>query len=318
MKNNTLTPSRFSKILKLYIEAKGLSTNEFAEDVVGVSVSSIEKYLSSETRYPKQNGHLFVQAGVCSKQQLKLCHMDEVESEKGYKIQRLSEFLDGGGDFQKVSESVTKMLNYYEVPDCDENEWGSDEKWERIHRECPDTLFLLFHNNQEIIGYFHFVIINENLYKEIIAGENVNKTIETHDILPITQDITGNSIEYDIYIVDFFILSSHATYSANILLLYVIDYLYHLALQDIYIKRMVTNVTTTKAKILCINHGFEFRNKHKLHKVFSKDLKTDESNKNEPNKQIPSELYELDFKTKYDSRLFSDHYAINSLYKNHF
>jgi len=90
-----------------------------------------------------------------------------------------------------------------------DDEEGTPQQWAPIFMSHPDTWRLIISDANEIIGYWHFVPLVQEMYAKATNGQLLDSEIHEDDI-----KIFGIHGQYDIYFVSLCIVPSHRTHQA--------------------------------------------------------------------------------------------------------
>jgi hypothetical protein len=188
----------------------------FAEKM-SVSEETVSKWMRSKA-YPYDREHLFIDRLGWSIDFLKKCRFDYRDNfshkarrkanwqSSGYRVKSFKEYFDSGNSVTSLGDVVEEILDLYPLPkiDGDGNDMGGAENWNRIYAMSPETGYVLLDNAKKVQGFWFVVAVNENCYKKIIEGENVNKNIGVDDV-----EIIKSKQDYDLYFVDLFLHPDH-------------------------------------------------------------------------------------------------------------
>jgi transcriptional regulator with XRE-family HTH domain len=181
------------------------------------------------------------------------------------------------------------------------NDYGSDEKWDRLQKAFPETFFAVLSNKQKKVeGYFHLLSLTDEAYESGVKGENINKQLTS-------ADCRGFLIpeRHNLYIVDFFQDKYARDPVINEIMLNMFtSFLLSLANTGHEIRRMMTNASEHEAINYCDSLDFNKTCDHLYHRMYDPDAE---------NKYPPTEIWELDFDKCPDSKLFEIRPALRKL-----
>jgi hypothetical protein len=138
-------------------------------------------------------------------------------------------------------------LDYMIIDGLDLVNEGSAQQWAPVFMNYPDTWRLVVSNDKNIVGYWHFVPLDREMYLRALNGELLDSEI-TEDTLRYF----GTPGLYDIYYVSVGIHPSHRNAKGNWLLLSsFLDVVAALAEHDVWINSICTLAFSRLGEKLC-------------------------------------------------------------------
>ncbi|MGC6483713.1 MAG: hypothetical protein ACON4T_09155 [Synechococcus sp.] len=146
------------------------------------------------------------------------------------------------------------------------NDYGGSGRWDGIVRSQLALCYAVLKGGPEpkMLGYWHVMLITDELFIRAMNGENVNKELTEADVLLPTSE--GN---YSLYFVDLFTRST-ATHHWTVgrLAIGFIALLKQWQRSGIYVKRMVAHPSELQGEIIAREAGFSPGKKHKYHRLY--------------------------------------------------
>jgi hypothetical protein len=138
----------------------------------------------------------------------------------------------------------------------DERE-GTESQWAPVFMAHPETWVLLVKGPKQIIGYLHFVALNDEEFSRAKAGEFYDNRLTLETIEPL--DVPG---AYNLYFVLIGVLPEHR-YGGPRLIEAFFDQLEAFASRGIFFREMCANAYTWNGKRLCEGFGMRAAGPHK-------------------------------------------------------
>jgi len=227
-----------------------------------------------------------------------------------YDVKSIRDLMTDGLTIEQIFTLLERIDEQFPIPP--ENDLGSEQKWLRVMAENGESGYVLMHEEAGLVGYWWLIPVKEVTYDRLVSGENVNRDLELQDM-----DIFSMPIDYDVYFVDFFVLEDHFTITTRTLVFTAIaEFLRGLSDHGIFIRRICTHVTTSKARTFCESNGFMFRTNHQEHTIFRSEF----FSTGDPDESIPSEVWELDMRNAqiFNRAFFRGFETLESSYREHF
>lgn len=141
----------------------------------------------------------------------------------------------------------------------DDDHEGTPPQWAPVFMSNPNTWALLVTGKREIIGYWHFVALNDSDFQLAKEGKMNDSSITSTSIVPI--DVDGIFIPgvYNLYFVYIGTKNSFMGYPKWRLALFndFQEKLSTLADQGIFFREICANAVTAKSEVLCTAKGLE-------------------------------------------------------------
>lgn len=199
---------------------------------------------------------------------------------KGRRIVNLAEAAEELGGWEQLYAAFGEILDDYPIPEGPFNEMGKPEKWQSIYLASPDTGAVIFTPDNRIDAYWHCVAVPSDIYKKILAGENVNDAIQDSDLEILTFPGT-----YSLYFVDLFARRQSLNAELRIEIFQsFIDFLGGLARVGVFCNRIAAHLTTTEIVTTCRKFGFRKVADHQTHRIFANG---------KSGAEVPSQIFEL-------------------------
>lgn len=218
-----------------------------------------------------------------------------------YRVLTLSELIKSGHDPVTIFEQIDSVFYMLSNPQVDGNDYGSDEKWNRLMLDLPSCVFCLFYGDI-LVGYWSLFAVTQKLYDFGIKGRNINASIDDLDVEEIA--IPG---DYLGYFVDLFVLKEHRNLSTNPMLFDSFkNFLKHLGRNGIYFQKIFTNASSPEAIRLCTRTGFRRVADHSTHVM-----------RNSDGNLVPTKIYEVNL-SEADCQIFDLDRELKKIYSTHF
>lgn len=158
-------------------------------------------------------------------------------------------------------------LDYETIDHITPEHEGDIAQWVSIIREHGQTWRILVDDNQQIIGYWHFVPLFDEDYELMKEGDLPDGNIRLDQI---PRMLPG---EYNIYFISICLKVLYQKEMAILRLLEsIVDVVDELASQDIYLKNVCTLAYTASGKALCKQLGLKLH-KHLAHgDIYTHDM----------------------------------------------
>ena len=168
----------------------------------------------------------------------------------------------------KIAERLVQNdLNVYEgITELNE---GSSEQWAEFIENCPDNFSFLVNDNDEIVGNWSLVALNEETYMRAVSG----KTVENEFTLDSTEYICFPG-EYNGYLLNMSLNMEYKTLENNLKLVDSFFYrLEYFAKNGIFFKRFCVNVFRRDQQAFYKNFGFIYKcDNREFGKLYEIDL----------------------------------------------
>lgn len=221
-----------------------------------------------------------------------------------YAMKSLAQLVDLGSNRDEILNQISTV--YQDSPTHlahPGNDFGTDEKWERLMAQLSSYVFCLLHSSKGVVGYWSCFPISERIYRDGIIGKNINAEIDTTNI-----DEFGIPGDYLGYFVDFYVQNQHNnTSTKRMLFLSMVDFLIESAKDGYFFSKVFAHTATDFSVNLCEHVGFTKEADHVEHVMLSKkgDI-------------VPTRVYSLDLFKSPDNALFRLNSELVDLYSIHF
>lgn len=176
------------------------------------------------------------------------------ETEHRLKALKLPEVNEIGFSTAEIVKSLIE-IDYQTLENIDEHHEGDLHQWTEVNDIFPEGTCLLLdtHYDNRIVGYWHFVPIDEDVLLVAKRGE-----LFDGDISVDSMTIMGFSGDYNVYIVGVAILPRYrSVLSLRLLFDKFCSTIKDLACQNIFIKEMVACAFTPEGNALCKSAGMK-------------------------------------------------------------
>lgn len=172
----------------------------------------------------------------------------------------LKELISAGRDVDDVIRSLLR-LDYESIGSLDGIGAGNLEQWRPVVLNNPDGFAFVLNGNREIVGYWHFAALQEDLLARALAG-----TMEDGEITVDQTRFLCVPGLYDIYFIATVVDAQHRGYKTNRLLLDAfLTRLEEFASSDILVRSISANAYTAEGVGLCRSIGMKLLRAHKRH-----------------------------------------------------
>lgn len=179
------------------------------------------------------------------------------KNEEETKIYDVNELLKKGWSIREVSTTMLKLL-HETVEILNPQNVTNVNDFEKVIKAYPETKQMLLNNNNEVIGLWSIIPLNQNTFEKAKKGEFFVGEINEYTTKMLTPD-TNNNIHFAaICLKDIYRKSP----IFNRLLFSFIEYIEKLALNKIFINEVVTKAGTKSGIILARSLGLKYIKDH--------------------------------------------------------
>lgn len=165
------------------------------------------------------------------------------------------------GNMRKLYDEIEEIFAQHPLPPG--NDMGSSEKWLSIVEHSAESGFALI-KGQKVRAYWFCIAVKDEVYKNILEGENVNASIVPSDVIPL---LAPGS--YELYFVDFFVRWGDPRVPAfRGLYKGFIRYMIEQAGENVYFTRIAANLTSPAIQSIAYQLGFKEVCTHQHHTMF--------------------------------------------------
>jgi len=176
----------------------------------------------------------------------------------GITIKSLSDLHSSGWSTEHIMKRV-EQLDYDNVAGLDTESEGSAEQWGSVAESNPDGYAFAVDGTNEIVGYWHFEALPEDLFAKSLRGELEDSEITVDKIIFLCAPGV-----IDVYFIIFAVERGYRGFRINRLLLdALLDRLEELAEVGIYVRRVCANAFTPEGVGLCQSLGMKYLQPHK-------------------------------------------------------
>lgn len=295
--------SQFGAKVAWEIKKRGWSREKAAYEL-GVDQKTIQRWINDPTEKPSTGSiEALIRVFGFTRPEILLSlgiQIPPIESTRE-KFTALSfgQAADRLGSMNAVVDACNDVASEFPVP-AEEDEYGSYEQWLELMEVSPDSGGTIADSDGYAIGYWHAVAVKDKIYRDILSGKNVNKSISADDV-----EILVDSGEYNLYFVDLFIRRSHANVPTRRMIKdSFLSFMRSAAMAGIFFNKIAANVTGPEVMRLCKGLGFQKVVDHSVHRYIDKGGTI-----------VCAQIFELDM-TKDAERLFLHSDDLRRLYSN--
>jgi hypothetical protein len=177
--------------------------------------------------------------------------------------------LNGGQSVEQILTSIVKM-DYENIVGLDETSEGDVSQWIQIAENNPDGYAFIITPQDEIVGYWHFEALQDELFEKAVRGE-----LEECEITVDKTRVLCAPGEYNIYFIIFAIAKNYRGFKANRMLLEAfLNRLEEFAEEGILIRKVCANAFTLEGIALCRSLGMQYIRSHRRHgEIYLLDLR---------------------------------------------
>ncbi|NTW54005.1 MAG: CHAT domain-containing protein [Chlorobaculum sp.] len=159
-----------------------------------------------------------------------------------------------------IDDIITEllMMDYDTITGLDDTAAGNLNQWKPVVENNPDGFVFVVDDTLKIIGYWHFVALQDYFFKRVKSGE-----IEDEEITVENMRFLGIPGIYDIYFIIVAVLKGYRGYKVNRMLYDgFIKRITELAESGVYVKNICANAFTPEGEALCKSIGMKFLTLH--------------------------------------------------------
>lgn len=182
------------------------------------------------------------------------------ESSPEFKMIDIDGLINNGWTIEKIVEEGYK-LDFETIDNITIEHNGDFEQWLAIARSNADTIRYLLKNDDEMIGYWHFTPLRDDVYIKAKTGQLLDSEI-TCDKIPLLLPGT-----YNIYFISICLKEKYRrkTTTFGKLLFSIIDVIQSLAKKNIFINEICALAYTMNGIQLCQSMGLKYLRDHSEH-----------------------------------------------------
>lgn len=184
---------------------------------------------------------------------------EQTRSSRGdLSVKSLKDLHTAGWGIIDVMQRLEK-IDYDNVAGLDKSSAGDYEQWATIAENNPDGYSFIVDGTGQVVGYWHFEALPEELFTKALCGELEDSEISVDNvILPCTPG------ELDLYFIIFAVERNFRGFKANRLLLgALLEKLKEFAQAGVNIRRICANAFTPEGVGMCKSLGMSYRQQHK-------------------------------------------------------
>ena len=165
---------------------------------------------------------------------------------------------------------ATINMDYENVAGLDERSEGNMDQWVAIAESNPDTHALVMSPNNEIVGYWHFEALHDDLFDKTLRGE-----LEDDEITVDKVRFFCAPGVYSLYFVTFVVVKQYRGFRVNRMLIEaLLNRLEEFAEQGILVHHISANAFTKEGIALCRSLGMRYVRPHlRCGEIYHLDLR---------------------------------------------
>lgn len=293
--------NNFGAEIAIRIKARGWSREEAAHEL-GVRPETVKRWINGQTESPSAGSIKalvrvfgFTEPEILAAYGLQI--PPTVSAGETYRALSFGQAAEELGSMNAVADACEDVASEFPVPQ-EEDEYGSDEQWLELMEISPDSGAIILDHDGHAVAYWHALAVKEAMYREIVAGENINKIICADDI-----EILVDPGIYKLYFVDLFRRRAHANVPVHRMIKNsFLNFMREAALSGIFFDKIAANITGPEVLQFCKGTGFRKVVDHSVHKYIDKGGNI-----------VRAPIFELDMNTDAE-RLFSHSDDLRKLY----
>jgi hypothetical protein len=174
-----------------------------------------------------------------------------------------------GWTMRSIMEATIEM-DYENVAGLDERSEGAMDQWVAIAESNPDTHALVLNPNNEIVGYWHFEALHDDLFEKSLRGELEDAEITVDKV----RFFCAPGI-YNLYFIIFCVMKQYRSFRVNRMLVEaLLIRLEEFAEEGILIHRISANAFTKEGIGLCRSLGMRYLRPHcRFGEIYYLDLR---------------------------------------------
>jgi hypothetical protein len=174
-----------------------------------------------------------------------------------------------GWTMRSIMEATIEM-DYENVAGLDERSEGAMDQWVAIAESNPDTHALVLNPNNEIVGYWHFEALHDDLFEKSLRGELEDAEITVDKV----RFFCAPGI-YNLYFIIFCVMKQYRSFRVNRMLVEaLLSRLEEFAEEGILIHRISANAFKKEGIGLCRSLGMRYLRPHcRFGEIYYLDLR---------------------------------------------
>ncbi len=170
----------------------------------------------------------------------------------------LRSLTSSGWTLESIMQATIAM-DYGNVAGLDEESEGSIDQWIAVAESNPDTHALVMSPNDEIVGYWHFEALHEDLFERALRGE-----LEDNEITVDKVRVFCAPGVYNLYFIIFCVAKPYRSFRVSRMLVEaLLSRLEEFAEEGILVRRICANAFTMEGVGLCRSLGMQYLRPHR-------------------------------------------------------
>lgn len=154
--------------------------------------------------------------------------------------------------------NATVRMDYDNVVGLDDQSEGNIDQWIAITESNPDTHALVMNSNDQIVGYWHFQALHEDLFEKALRGE-----LEDHEITVDRVKVLCAPGIYNAYFIIFCVSKAYRCFRVSRMLVEaLLSRLEEFSEHGILIHKICANAFTPEGIGLCRSLGMQYLRPH--------------------------------------------------------
>jgi len=163
-----------------------------------------------------------------------------------------------GWTIESIMQSTVKM-DYDNVAGLDEKSEGKIDQWIAVTESNPDTHALVLNSNEQIVGYWHFQTLHEDLFEKALRGELEDDEITVDKV----KTLCAPGV-YNAYFIIFCVAKPYRSFKVNRMLMEaLLSRLEEFSEHGILIHKVCANAFTLEGIGLCRSLGMQYLRPHR-------------------------------------------------------
>jgi hypothetical protein len=199
----------------------------------------------------------------------KAASLSGVTRSDGVTLADLRGLIASGWTMESIMESTIK-LDYDTVAGLDETSEGNLDQWVTLAESNPDTHALVINSQDEIVGYWHFEALQNDLFEKALRGE-----LEDGEITVDKVRFFCSPGVYNLYFIIFCVTKLHRSFRVSRMLIEsLLSRLEEFAEEGILVHRICANAFTKEGIGLCRSLGMQYlRPHHRQGEIYYLDVR---------------------------------------------
>jgi len=165
---------------------------------------------------------------------------------------------NSGWTLESIMQATIRM-DYDNIPDLDQLSEGDLNQWVAIAESNPDTHALIISPKDEIVGYWHFEALHDDLFEKALRGE-----LEDNEITVDKVRVFCAPGVYNLYFIIFCVAKPYRSFRVSRMLVEAfLSRIEEFAEEGILIHKICANAFTLEGVGLCRSLGMQYLRPHR-------------------------------------------------------